>query len=383
MNILYISRNLFPYGAAYASRVTHFAKMLHDMGHKVHIITDYTIDAEEDERVELGFCSYQALYRGGSIRNTLNIEKKRLATVRQYLEREKTDYIITNSFPNDYVKMKRLMDEKGVPYIIEVCEWFDPTAYKLGRWDIRYFRNQKALKNRYLKEKKIIAISRYLQDYFTSHQVPCIRVPAILDLEEHKYSAAPGNDKVRIMYAGNPGKTKELLGEIFQAIASLKREDERFGDKFCFDLYGVNEKQVLLNLEKDRGLLEYVRDCIQIQGKVSQESINEVYRQHDFSIFMRPHRRSSDAGFPTKLAESLAAGTPVIANATGDIDCYIQSGSNGFVVENDREILKKLLRELVSMKEKTYQDMRQKARETAENSFDYKIYKREMDEFLQ
>ncbi len=46
MRILYVARNLFPYGAAYSSRVTHFAKMLNDMGHSVHVIADYTMEEE-------------------------------------------------------------------------------------------------------------------------------------------------------------------------------------------------------------------------------------------------------------------------------------------------------------------------------------------------
>ena len=68
-----------------------------------------------------------------------------------------------------------------------------------------------------------------------------------------------------------------------------------------------------------------------------------IYQEHHFSIFMRSHRRSSDAGFPTKLAESLAAETPVLADKTGDIPYYIENGKNGFVVENEANELKKMI----------------------------------------
>lgn len=384
MKILYISRSIFPYGAAYASRVMHFAKMLHDLGHTVHVITDYTSDAKAagGENVNLGFCSYQAVCGDSGIKNRLKINKKRYYCVKEYLDHTEVDFILTSSFPFDYRRMKKLMDEKGIPYAIEMCEWFDPSNYKFGKADLRYWINQKTLKKRYVKEKKMIAISRFLQEYYEAQGVSCIRIPTILDLEEHKCSYDTGNDRLKIMYAGNPGKSKELLREILEAIKSLKQEEEHLADKLCFDIYGVNEAQVLYNIDNDIQLLESVRDCIRIQGKVSQERMNSVYQEHEFSIFMRPHRRSSEAGFPTKLAESFAAGTPVIVNDTGDISCYLKNEENGFLVKNDVMEIKKLFSCLISMDQKRYQRMRSAARKSAECNFDYRIYEKEIDRFI-
>lgn len=384
MKVLYISRSIFPYGAAYASRVMHFAKMLHHMGHTVHIITDYTLDeeAKDGKVIDMEFCTYQALFRDFGIKSRMQINKKRYECVKKYLDTTGADYIITSSFPFDYKKMKNLMQDRKIPYALELCEWYDPSIYKFGKADIRYWINQKTLGKKYVKENKIIAISRYLQNYYEKCGVSCIRIPTILDLEELGYREDTSNEKIKIMYAGNPGKSKELLKQIFEAIADLKQEDEHLCEKLCFDIYGVNEEQVVYNIENDRTLLESVRDCIQIQGKVKQEIMNSVYQEHDYSIFMRPHRRSSEAGFPTKLAESLAAGTPVLVNQTGDISCYIENGENGYLVENDREEIKKLFRELISMEKSRYTKMRKNARKTAECSFDYRVYEKEMDKFI-
>lgn len=354
------------------------------MGHQVHVIAEYTLEktVREGQVVDLGFCSYQILNCENNLVNRLLINKKRYNGVKEYLDRVQVDYIIINSFPFDYKKMKQLMQRKRVPYMIEVCEWLDASSFRLGKMDIRYMLNQIALKKRYIKENKILAISWYLQRYFTSHKVQCLRIPTILDLEEHKCNLGIKSDKFKIMYAGNPGKNKELLGEILKAIALLKQEDSHFGEKFCFDIYGINKEQVLLNIQGDSDLLSSVQDCIQIKGVIDQKLINAIYQEHNFSIFMRPHRRSSNAGFPTKLAESLAAGTPVLANKTGDIPYYIGSGKNGFVVENEANELKKLFHHLVSMEKEEYCEMRRAARETAEKSFDYKVYERKMEKFI-
>lgn len=94
------------------------------MGHSVHVIADYTMEEEAKDR-------------------------------------EHVDYIITSSFPYDYKRMKSLMEKKKVPYIVEVCEWYGSSGYKLGKLDIRYMINQRTLIKRYTKEDKLIAISRY------------------------------------------------------------------------------------------------------------------------------------------------------------------------------------------------------------------------------
>ena len=357
--------------------------MLYDMGHSVHVITDYTLEPGEQvgQIIDIGFCSYQAC-AVMRIRDRLEINKKRYSCVKKYLDTVSVDYIITNNFPFDYKKMKELVERKKIPYAIELCEWFDASNYKFGKCDIRYRINDKTLRTKYVRESKIIAISRYLQNYYLEHGVNCIRIPTILDMNEYRFSENFESDKLKIMYAGNPGKSKELLREIFRAIQAIKQEDDQFSKKFSFDLYGVNEAQVLFNIENDIELLKSIQDCIHIKGKVKQETMNDVYLEHNFSIFMRPHRRSSEAGFPTKLAESLAAGTPVLANSTGDISCYINNGRNGFLIENESTALKEMFSYLLTMSKAEYQEMRKNARETAEQSFDYRIYEEEVGKFI-
>lgn len=92
----------------------------------------------------------------------------------------------------------------------------------------------------------------------------------------------------------------------------------------------------------------------------------ERYCEADFSIFVRPDRRSSHAGFPTKLAESLAAGTPVITNNTGDIGLYLKDGENGFLLKDGtqksvKDVLDKLIQiEILLSKCVQMQDARHK-----------------------
>ena len=77
----------------------------------------------------------------------------------------------------------------------------------------------------------------------------------------------------------------------------------------------------------------------------------------------------------TKLAESLTVGTPVITNLTGDIGLYLSDGENGFLVSDDTEMqLINMFQKITRMKTDELSKMREKARKSAEQNFDFREY---------
>ena len=100
---------------------------------------------------------------------------------------------------------------------------------------------------------------------------------------------------------------------------------------------------------------------------------NEIMNS-DFTILLRDSKVSTNAGFPTKVSESLALGVPVLSNITSDLCNYIIDGKNGFVLKdpNDNkknlEIMKRILlldySQINAMKLLTFEDC----------AFDYRKY---------
>ena len=173
----------------------------------------------------------------------------------------------------------------------------------------------------------VFSISRLLDEYYTSIGTKSIRIPTILDVKNMRFSCNTDNEKIVIVYTGNPSTSKELFRPVFEAL----RENSLFRDKFEFHIYGPDKERVIANIDNDEELYRMVKDNVFIHGKVPQETIGEILRNADYQMFIRPLRRSSNAGFPTKLAESMAVGTPVITNLTGDIGLYLEDGANGFL----------------------------------------------------
>jgi len=108
-----------------------------------------------------------------------------------------------------------------------------------------------------------------------------------------------------------------------------------------------------------------------------------VVRHADFSLLLRNEARYSRAGFPTKFVESLAVGTPVIANLTSDLHRYLKEGDTGFICTGPApEDLETALIRAIAMSQEHHAAMRTRCRTVATESFDYRAFVTPLSEFL-
>src|SRR5699024_9398513 len=132
--------------------------------------------------------------------------------------------------------------------------------------------------------------------------------------------------------------------------------------------------QIRNNISDD-GLFKEVKENMTICGQIPQTRVYGKLREADFSIFLRENRRSSNAGFPTKLAESMAVGTPVITNTTGSIEKYLTTEKNGFLLQTaTADELTDVFYAILKLENAKYRKMRFESRKVAEENFDYRKY---------
>lgn len=386
MRILYIGSFRLPNFDAAAARVLNVGKSLRQADHQVSYISwggkqqkdncddngiyrvdgfTYVVTGELDFKGSFASRVKQKLCQG---RKTENLLRDRLG---QY------DVIIT--YNCSLVRWLVPFCRKNRIYLIsDVTEWYDYSELKLFE---RTFYNYKM---RYVQKKikNKIVISKYLDNYYNkSHN---IIIPATCDASEKKWhqnmdytTAVKPFNGVTLIYAGNPAK-KDLVHNVINAVQRLVVE----GSNIRFLILGITREDYLLRYSAMLHTRSLCENVIFI-GRVPQEVIPSFYHHADFMVLLRDQTRKSNAGFPTKFAESFTSGTPVIANLTSDIVQYLRDGETGFVVGDPSEetVYQVLKEKVLTLSPEAIADMKKNV-ESVAKKMDYHAFVEPLREFM-
>ncbi|OBY11668.1 glycosyltransferase family 4 protein [Clostridium paraputrificum] len=384
MRIVYVVSAMFPYGWAYATRARNLAKMITECGHEVTVICSYLSDGMQWDKNgissfgNVNIITTTSLYASErTLKDKLFVSKKLKPTLKEYLENNTVDCIICSQSEANFETVYKISQQNGIPLILEVCEWYSHKNWKLGYFDIRYWRFKYIWKYQIIKVKKAICISRLLQKHFSKYGVDTIRIPTVIDTDRSLYKVNPQSNKTpRLIFIGGITGGKDEIATLISCVCNKNKKIEVF-------IYGPDEKDVYGLVEKNDIKTEKFKERIHIMGHIDQRKLEDKLIECDYGILIRPQRRSSNAGFPTKLGEYFSAGLPVIANDTGDIGLYVKDNENGFVMgDNSKEEIDQVLERISIVSQEKYAEMSRKAREEAEKSFKYSAYCDSIDELI-
>lgn len=173
----------------------------------------------------------------------------------------------------------------------------------------------------------IIAISRYLYDYYKDY-VKTVLIPPTVDMEDKKWNILvdTNEDCVSFVYAGVPSAAKERLDRIVCAIGKIEKEN-----KVRLNIVGITREQFVKLYAWQKPMPE----SVVFWGRVEHQKALQIVKMSDWSIILREDSRLVKAGFPTKLVESISCGTPVIANSFSNIFDYLTEESSIHVEQID------------------------------------------------
>lgn len=374
-NAVFVISSLFPYGEAFSSRARNIIKLLNVCDYKVYLVAPKSKSNTVCSEL-VGF-EYEATYVEAP-RNMLTLSG--IGTAKPYMEAikkieqyVKIDILISSAMVHVSDALYNWSRTKQIPYILEQCEWYDASTFKGGKFNPYYHEHIKLIEKKNRRVDGIIAISALFEKHYKAQNVPTLRMPTILDIPEVKYSITrEDKDYINIVFAGSLGKGKENFYEIIKALKIINEDSVRL----ILDIYGATRDQLNDNLNGAIELLDNTEKFLRVHGKIPQVEVNEKLMEADFSIFIRPKRKSSDAGFPTKLAESMSVGTPVITNNTGDISLYLENGINGFMTsDNTLDSIVDIFKRVTQLTSEELTALREQARRTAEEHFSYENYK--------
>lgn len=249
-----------------------------------------------------------------------------------------------------------------VKVIADCTEWYNAEKDSLLFYILKKIDTFFRMRIIHKKLDGLILISGYLDKYYKKCKNKII-IPPLVDLKEVKWNCIKKelDNRIKIIYAGSPSKCKEKLDLGINIIDKLSQKYS-----ITFYILGITKTEFEKKYNK-----KIFNNNIKFVGRVKNKEVISYVKNSDFSLIIRESNRTTEAGFPTKLVESISCGTPVIVNKVSDVTQYIINGKNGFIVnlenlEQDLELILKYKKQMCF--------------ET--NIFDYRYYIHDMKIFL-
>lgn len=271
--------------------------------------------------------------------------------------------------------VRRWSERRQVPRIIDSVEWYEPSQLESNRFGPRFLDNEYSMRVRYPRADGVMAISRLLEDHYVGKGVSTLRVPPLLDVKSSRVGSKADHGPLRLVYAGNPGR-KDDLATIVRAIRSVNGA----GRRVVLDLFGPAADSALL---ADLGLADPTNVGVVLHGRAQRAAVLEAVAAADYVPLLRPDLRFAHAGFPTKVAEAMAVGTAVLANLTSDLKDHVLNHETGLVVaDSSIDAMASALESAVLGGHELAASLGQRARNHAENSFDFRAHRDRIDAWL-
>lgn len=387
MRIIYLGSFRLPNGDAAAARVLNVARALRLSGHEISFISWGGLERDETRSVDR-VCRVDGFpyVVTGEIDFPSGLLNKAKAWLRQgnrtkeLLSKQLGQYDAIISYNCSIIGwLVSFCKKNQIKLISDLTEWYSFSELKLINipqyiWDMTIV--QKTIPNK-------IVISSYLDNYYReSHNIV---VPATCDAAEYKWHKNLGYADafirpfkgITLIYAGSPAK-KDLVHNVVNAVQKLSDE----GYPLRFVILGITRDQYLANYSNLLYTSNLHKNIIFL-GRVTQDVIPSFYRASDFMILLRKRNRKSNAGFPTKFAESFTSGTPVIANLTSDLERFLLDSETGFVVnEPTVKAVCQVLKDKILSLNRYSIDVMKKRTKAVSVKLDYHSYKTQLNDFI-
>ena len=216
---------------------------------------------------------------------------------------------------------------------------------------------------------RVIVISKMMENAYRKNK-RILRLPPLVDINDEIWNQQVNKaEAFTFSFVGFPGGDKENLDKIVKAFIKMGEIKTRLNivgltvDDFIA-MYPEFSDTVFSELSIDfRGICTH------------KEAIKHIL-DSDCYIFIRPDTRRSNAGFPTKFAESYTCGVPVITTNVSDIKDYQMKTDRVFLLNSTTTD------EIADVMSEVVVKYKQNRNYESDNSFDYNNYIESTREWL-
>lgn len=354
MNILFVTNNYKPYSGGIVSSIEAFRHQLKQLGHKVFVVTlDFLGDGCIEPDVIRLNCPVRFKYRDNPMALPLFV-KKQLQTI--FKETEPAIIHVHHPFLLGPAAA-RIAQEQNIPIVFthhsqygSYVDHYVPVFKKLARSLIEH-----QVKQFCKSVNHIIAPTESVKQQLLAQNIAtdiCVIPTGILPIFECDTCPIKETKEAFDLLTVSRFSSEKNITFLLDVMTLL---DDRF--KLTLIGYGP-DAQYLKEYAFSVCKLDSAR--IRFIERPAKAVIAHHYQISDLFIFA-----STTETQGIVFAESMAAGTPVVAvRAPGAQDC-IQDGYNGFLVDTQQQMAEKI--EILASDKKLYQRLHQNACKTAQD----------------
>ncbi len=201
----------------------------------------------------------------------------------------------------------------------------------------------------------VICISKYLSNYYSERGKKTVIIPPVSIYSKIANNRMAQTGIITFVYAGfpcrmdrklkDPSESKDRLDCAIELLYKAHQE----GYNYKFRIIGPSLEQYLIAFPEQSSMLSelYKTGKIVFEGKQNEDYVCNAIMDADYVLVLRDRNRATMAGFSTKIAESIALGTPVITTDTSDIKNYLSDDVCYFIdlhnLSEAGEILRRIL----------------------------------------
>ncbi len=297
--------------------------------------------------------------------------------VKKKIKIKKPDIVILYGYEAEK-KLITLCKKENIPIVLDRCDWFEKEdregfLYK----NFIHYKSEYSIKKIDLKADGIIAISRYLREYYRNKKKKTEFIPPIFKINQNlEIKRYYNDDKIHLVYAGSVGGKKDNTLSIFKVLKEVNKEKI----KIELNIVGSSMKDI----EKITQYNNWEKYGIKAYGRLSNEETKKIVQKADFSLLLRENKRYAKAGFSTKFVESMCLGVPVICTKVGGSDSTITHMKDGIhLANNSYETILFTLKEILKMNSKEILEIKNNAFITSKKLFSLEANTKKIFDFLE
>jgi len=172
-------------------------------------------------------------------------------------------------------------------------------------------------------------LKRYYQNY-TNRKCKYLVMPLLIDFKKFTCNSFEKEDYIG--YCGDFGNNKDGVPALIEAFSIISNKHN-------------NYKLILAGGTNDTSAINFIsslihrfklEDRVVLTGVLNHNQMPEFLGKASVLALARPDNLQAKGGFPSKVAEYLASGRPVVLTKVGELDKYLTDNVNVFFSDSDK-----------------------------------------------